>query len=311
MQAGEHPEPVEPETPSVADRFRGVGVALVTPMGPDGAVDEEALHHHAAFQCEAGSDVLVPCGTTGESATLAPAEHQRVVEVTVDASAGRRPIMAGAGGNDTARVLELAHASVEAGADALLSVSPAYNKPTPAGLLAHYSAIAEAVDVPVVLYNVPGRTASNVPPEVVLELAHIDNVIGVKEASGDLEQVMTLIDGRPEDFPVLSGDDSLTLPMLSVGADGVISVVANQAPRMFSDMVHAALDGAWEDARALHYRLLPLMRANFLETNPILVKAGLALMGRVRENYRLPLVGPRDETRAAVAEALREAGLLR
>ncbi len=293
-------------------RYRGVGVALVTPMHRNGAVDDDALHRHVGWQVAGGVDFLVPCGTTGESATLSPEEQQGVIRVAVAASAGRVPVMAGAGGNDTARVSELAQAAVEAGADAVLSVSPAYNKPSPAGLIAHFGAIAEAVHVPVFIYNVPGRTASNVPPHVVLELAQIENVCGIKEASGDLEQVMTLLRGRPEGFLVLSGDDGLTLAMLGLGADGVVSVVANQAPDSFSEMVHAALDGDLKTARSLHYELLPLMRANFLETNPIPVKAGLAMMGLVQEHYRLPLVAmaAQSEARDTLRSALVEAGLL-
>lgn len=307
-----------------ADSYRGVGVALVTPMQADGSVDEESLRSHVEYQMAGGVDFLVPCGTTGESVTLSPEEHCRVVQVVAQAaadglatgsddnSAARRvPVMAGAGGNDTARVVELAIATVEAGADALLSVSPAYNKPNRAGLIAHYEAIAGAVDIPVFIYNVPGRTASNVPPAVVLELARIDNICGIKEASGDLEQVMTLLRERPDDFLVLSGEDSLTLAMMGLGADGVISVVANQAPGPFAEMVHAAMTGEMVTAQELHYRLLPLMRANFLDTNPIPVKTGLAMMGRMQEYFRLPLVSlePGSEVRSSLRSALMEVGI--
>jgi len=291
--------------------FRGVGVALVTPMRSDGSVDEDALRTHVEAQVKGGLDFLVPCGTTGESATLTPAEQAAIIRTVVDAADGRVPVMAGAGGNDTARVVDLALAAVEAGADALLSVSPAYNKPTHEGLLAHYGAIAEEVEVGICLYNVPGRTASNMSPEVVRELARIPNVVAVKEASGDLEQVMTLLRERPEGFTVLSGDDSLTLPMVAAGGDGVISVVANQAPTEFSGMVHAALEGDFDRARELHYRLLPLMRANFVETNPIPVKTGLAMMGRMEENFRLPL-SPMTSTehRGILRRGLQAAGLV-
>jgi 4-hydroxy-tetrahydrodipicolinate synthase len=305
-----------------ADQFRGVGVALVTPMHTDGSIDDDALRAHAEYQLAGGVDVLVPCGTTGESATLSPGEQARVVaavsRVARESAAkdghqphGRSvPVMAGAGGNDTARVVELAAAAVEAGADAILSVSPAYNKPSRAGLIAHYQAVAEAVDRPVFIYNVPGRTASNVPTDVVLELAQVDNICGVKEASGDLEQVMSLLRERPADFLVLSGEDSLTLAMIAMGADGVVSVVANQMPGAFAEMVHAALSGDMEHAREIHYRLLPLMRANFLETNPIPVKTGLAMMGRMKEQFRLPLVAldPESGVRTALRAALTEAG---
>jgi len=291
--------------------FTGVGVALVTPMRADGSVDSEALERHVEAQIEGGVDFLVPCGTTGESATLSPDEQSAVIR-TVSAAADKRvPVMAGAGGNDTTRVVELAVAAVEAGADAILSVSPAYNKPGPAGLLAHYGRIAEAVEVGICVYNVPGRTASNVLPEVVLQLAGIENIVAVKEASGNLEQVMTLIRQRPRGFAVLSGDDSLTLPVLGVGGDGVISVVANQAPGTFSAMVHAALEGDFERARKLHYRLLPLMRANFVETNPVPVKTGLAMMGRMEEHFRLPLTPMTSaENRAVLRRGLIEADLL-
>jgi 4-hydroxy-tetrahydrodipicolinate synthase len=305
-----------------ADSYRGVGVALVTPMRADGSVDEDALRDHVAYQLAGGVDFLVPCGTTGESATLRPEEQRRVVEVVARAAGNasgavdavrppvaRAPVMAGAGGSDTARVVELAMAAVEAGADAILSVSPAYNKPSPAGLIAHYQAVAGAVDAPVFIYNVPGRTASNVPPDVVLELAQIHNICGIKEASGNLEQVMTLLRERPDDFLVLSGEDSLTLAMVGLGADGVVSVVANQTPRAFVEMVQAAMNSDIATAREIHYRILPLMRANFLETNPIPVKAGLAMMGRMEEYVRLPLVPLDAESevrrmlRAALAEA--------
>lgn len=300
------------------ESYRGVGVALVTPMHAGGALDEEALQRHVDYQLQGGVDFLVPCGTTGESATMSPEEHQHIVGIVARAaqdlpSGAERhtPVMAGAGGSDTARVVELAIASVEAGAGAILSVSPAYNKPTRAGLIAHYGAIAEAVDVPVFIYNVPGRTASNVRPDVVLELAQIDNICGIKEASGDLEQVMTLVRGRPRGFLVLSGDDSLTLAMVAVGVDGVVSVVANQAPGQFTEMVHAALRGDLDTSRRLHYSLLPLMRANFLETNPIPVKTGLALLGRMQENFRLPLVplAAESEVRHALQSALEDGGL--
>lgn len=304
------------------DSYRGVGVALVTPMHGDGSVDEDALRSHVAYQRAGGVDFLVPCGTTGESVTLSPEEHCRVVQVVAEAAADQpaggddtnrkpAPVMAGAGGNDTARVVDLAIATVEAGADAILSVSPAYNKPNRAGLIAHYAAIAAAVEVPVFIYNVPGRTASNVAPAVVLELAQIENICGIKEASGDLEQVMTLVRGRPGDFLVLSGEDTLTLAMTGLGADGVVSVVANQAPGPFADMVHAALQGEMVAAQKLHYQLLPLMRANFLDTNPIPVKTGLAMMGRMQENFRLPLVPlePGSEVRNSLLSALREAGI--
>lgn len=293
-----------------ADRFRGVGVALVTPFREDGSVDTDALRRHVNFQIEGGVGILVPCGTTGESATLSADEQALVVRETVSAAQGRVPVLAGAGSSDTADVIRRARAAREAGADGILSVSPAYNKPSQRGLVEHYRAVAEAVDCPVVVYNVPGRTSSNVLPETVLALAEVENIVGVKEASGDVNQIMTILRERPEGFLVLSGDDSLTLPLIAAGADGVISVVANEAPGLMSRMVGAALRGDYEEARALHYRLLPLMEANFVETNPIPVKAALAMMGRLKARYRLPLVplDPANEPR--VRHALAEAGLL-
>jgi 4-hydroxy-tetrahydrodipicolinate synthase len=291
-------------------RFSGTGVALVTPFREDGSVDVEDLRKHVEFQIENGVGVMVPCGTTGEGATLSTDEQRLVISTTVEAAQGRAPVLAGAGGSDTADVVRRARAAREAGADGILSVSPSYNKPTQRGLIEHYRAIAGAVDCPVIIYNVPGRTASNVLPETVLTLAEIENIAGVKEASGDVDQVMTLIRERPEGFIVLSGDDSLTFPLLAAGADGVISVVANLAPSLMSQMVERALGGDYEGARELHYRLLPLMRAIFVETNPIPVKAALEIMGHRRAHFRLPLLRPTSEVKAFLRRALIDAGLL-
>jgi 4-hydroxy-tetrahydrodipicolinate synthase len=291
-------------------RFSGTGVALVTPFREDGSVDVEDLRKHVEFQIENGVGVMVPCGTTGEGATLSTDEQRLVISTTVEAAQGRAPVLAGAGGSDTADVVRRARAAREAGADGILSVSPSYNKPTQRGLIEHYRAIAGAVDCPVIIYNVPGRTASNVLPETVLTLAEIENIAGVKEASGDVDQVMTLIRERPEGFIILSGDDSLTFPLLAAGADGVISVVANLAPSLMSQMVERALGGDYEGARELHYRLLPLMRAIFIETNPIPVKAALEIMGHRRAHFRLPLLRPTSEVKAFLRRALIDAGLL-
>jgi 4-hydroxy-tetrahydrodipicolinate synthase len=233
-----------------------------------------------------------------------------VIRTTVEAAQGRAPVLAGAGGSDTADVVRKARAAREAGADGILSVSPSYNKPTQRGLIEHYRAVAGAVDCPVFIYNVPGRTASNVLPETVLTLAEIENITGVKEASGDVDQVMTLIRERPEGFTILSGDDGLTFPLLAAGADGVISVVANLAPALMSQMVEKALSSDYEGARELHYRLLPLMRALFVETNPIPVKAALEILGHAQAHYRLPLVRPTSEVEAFLRSALIDAGLL-
>ena len=291
-------------------KFSGAGVALVTPFRDDGSIDVEDLRKHVEFQIENGVRVMVPGGTTGEGVTLSTDEHQLLIRTTVEATQGRAPVLAGAGGSDTADVVRKARAAREAGADGILSVSPAYNKPTQRGLIEHYRAVAGAVDCPLFIYNVPGRTASNVLPETVLTLAQIENIAGVKEASGDVDQVMTLIRERPDGFTILSGDDALTFPLLALGADGVISVVANLAPALMSQMVEKALSGDYEGARELHYRLLPLMRAIFVETNPIPVKAALEIMGHRKAHYRLPLVRPMSEVEAFLRSALTDAGLL-
>jgi 4-hydroxy-tetrahydrodipicolinate synthase len=291
-------------------RFHGTGVALVTPFAENGSIDHQQLRDHVESQIAGGVEFLVPCGTTGESATMNDREQAEVIAAVVDAAAGRVPVMAGAGANDTRHAIDLAEGAREAGADAILSVSPYYNKPSPAGLFAHYQSIAGVVDVPVIVYNVPGRTGSNISPRTLMRLADIENVKGVKEASGDLEQVMQILAQRPEGFLVLSGDDALTLPMVAAGADGVISVVSNEAPRPMSDMVRAAIAGDMERARELHYRLLPLMRANFIESNPIPVKSALEMMGRIRAYFRLPLVPLREERREELRAALVAAGLL-
>ena len=293
-----------------ASHFRGVGVALVTPFHEDGSVDTDALERHVEFQIDNGVGVMVPCGTTGESATLSADEQATVIGRTVHAARGRASVLAGAGGSDTADVVRRARAARDAGADGILSVSPAYNKPSQRGLVEHFRTVAAAVDCPVVLYNVPGRTSSNILPETVLGLAEVDNIVGVKEASGDVNQIMTIIRERPEGFLVLAGDDSLALPVIAAGADGVISVVANEAPDLMSRIVGAALRGDYDEARALHYRLLPLMQANFVETSPVPVKAALEMMGRLEARYRLPLVALDPVHEPRIRHALTEAGLL-
>jgi len=291
-------------------QFSGTGVALVTPFRNDGSVDVEDLRKNVELQIENGVRIMVPGGTTGEGATLSTDEQRLVISTTVEAAQGRAPVLAGAGGSDTADVIRKARAARDAGADGILSVSPSYNKPTQRGLIEHYRAIAGTVDCPVIIYNVPGRTASNVLPETVLALAEIENITGVKEASGDVNQVMTLIRERPEGFTILTGDDALTFPLLAAGADGVISVVANLAPALMSQMVERALGGDYEGARELHYRLLPLMRAIFVETNPIPVKAALEIMGHRKAHYRLPLVRPTSEVETFLRRALTDVGLL-
>jgi len=292
------------------NRFRGTGTALVTPFKEDGSIDRERFAQHIEAQVEGGVEFVVPCGTTGEGATMSADEQREVIALAVETAKGRVGVMAGAGGNKTDEVMGRAQAAQEVGADAILSVSPYYNKPTPAGLYGHYKAIAEAVDIPVFVYNVPGRTGSNVDAATLLRIAEIEKIAGVKEASGNIEQVMTIIGGRPDGFLVISGDDALTLPIIAAGGDGVVSVVANEAPAAMSDLVRAALTGDFEKARALHYKLLPLMQANFIESNPIPAKTALEFMGRGPANFRLPLAPLETEHVGALRAALERAGLL-
>ena len=290
--------------------FRGTGVALVTPFGDDGSIDFPKFSRHVEAQIEGGVEFLVPCGTTGESATMTAEERESVIAAAVEAAGGRVPVMGGAGTNDTREAVAMSRAAARAGADAILSVSPYYNKPTQNGLYAHFEAIASSVDLPVFVYNVPGRTSSNVQAETMLRLTAIENIAGVKEASGDLDQVATIVSGRPSDFLVLSGDDALSLPIIALGGDGVISVVSNEAPDPMSNLVRAALAGELARARDLHYLLLPLMTANFIETNPIPVKTALEMMDRMPANFRLPLVPMDEGNRGILRSALELAGLL-
>lgn len=290
--------------------FAGAGVALVTPFVKSGELDELALRRLVRRQVQGGIDVLVPCGTTGESATLGPKEQMRVIEITLEESGGSAPVLAGAGSNDTNGALEKTRAAVGLGAHGILSVGPYYNKPTSEGYYRHFSAIAEASTVPVIVYNVPGRTGSNIDAKTLLRLAAHPNIAGVKEASGNLGQVMEILRDRPEGFQVLSGDDAFTLAFMALGAEGVISVVANQAPGPMHELTAACARGDLPRARSIHNRLLPLMNLNFIESNPIPVKASLALMGLCEESYRLPLCPPTDATREALRVALRELELL-
>ena len=290
--------------------FRGTAPALVTPMTADGAVDLDAFAAQAERCLAAGVEYLVPCGTTGESATLTPDEQRAVIARTVQVSGGRAPVLAGAGSNATATAVALARGAKDAGADGVLVVTPYYNKPSPDGLALHYGAIAE-VGLPIVLYNVPGRTGANVPPEVVLRLAErVPAIVGVKEAAGRMDQVMTLVAGRPDGFAVLSGDDDLAFASVAAGIDGLISVVANEAPGETAAMVRAARDGDLATGRDLLYRLLPLMRANFIESNPGPVKAALEMMGVCAGHLRAPLAPITDDTRVVLTSALKHAGLL-
>ena len=290
-------------------RWRGAMTAIVTPFRADGEVDHEALAALVRWQVDQGIAGLVPAGPTGEGATLADEEHQAVVRTVVEAAEGRVPVIAGCGSNDTVRTVAAARRVEAAGADGLLVVSPYYNKPNRSGMVEHYRVVAEATGLPVVVYNVPGRTAQNLGAELILELAELPGIVAVKEASGDLDQIATILDRRPDSLAVLSGDDPLCLPTLALGADGIISVVSNEAPGEMSRMVAAALDGDFVAARELHYRLLPLMRANFNETNPVPVKTALALLGRCRGDLRAPLGPPEESTRASLRQALAAAGL--
>ncbi|HEX8088760.1 MAG TPA: 4-hydroxy-tetrahydrodipicolinate synthase [Blastocatellia bacterium] len=270
--------------------LKGCGTALVTPFKEDLSIDEEALRGLVEFQVAEGVDFLVPCGTTGESATLSADEQRRVVEIVIQSAQGRVQVIAGAGGNNTAHVIELARGYERMGVRGLLSVSPYYNHPTQEGLYQHFRAIAEATRLPIIIYNVPPRTAVNILPDTVARLAQIPNIVGVKEASGDISQVAEIFSRVGGDFKVFSGDDSMTLPVTALGGAGLISVAANEAPRQMTALTRAALDNDWDQARRLNRELFPLMKANFIETSPGPVKAALAMMGRVKEVYRLPMV---------------------
>jgi 4-hydroxy-tetrahydrodipicolinate synthase len=284
--------------------FTGCGTALVTPFTSSGAVDEAAVRRLAKRQVEAGIHFLVPCGTTGEAPTLSAAERRRVVELVVDEVAGRVPVLAGAGGYDTREVIEAAKEMQSAGASGLLSVTPYYNKPTPDGLVRHYQAIAEATPLPIVVYNVPGRTGCNVDPGTLARLTTIPHVVAVKEASGNMTQICEVMRAVPPEFIVLSGDDALTLPAMAVGARGIVSVTSNELPAEMTQLVEAAEANDFSYAREIHARLLPLMLANFAESNPIPVKCVMAQMGLLEESYRLPMVSPRAETREKLARIL-------
>ena len=290
-------------------RLQGCGTALVTPFTERGDVDYPALRALVDWQIAEGIDFLVPCGSTGEAQTLDDTERERVVSLVVETAAGRVPVMAGASSNDTSRAVAEARRMSRAGADYILTATPYYNKPTQGGLYRHFSAIADASPKPICLYNVPGRTAVNLQPAVTLQLAEHRNVMGIKEASGDLAQIMWILRSRPEDFSVLSGDDWLTLAVVAGGGDGLVSVASNEMPGQMRAMVALLLSGDLEKAREWHYRLLPLMEANFLESNPAPVKAALSLTGRIRNELRLPLVPVTDTTRTTIAGVLKDLGM--
>jgi 4-hydroxy-tetrahydrodipicolinate synthase len=289
--------------------WTGVGTALVTPFTRSGELDEKAVRRLGRRQIDAGIHFLVPCGTTGENPTLSLAERLRIVEILVDEAGGKVPVLAGAGGDHTQEVIHLAHEMAKAGAQGLLSVTPYYNKPTPDGLFEHYRAIAESTPLPVIVYNVPGRTGVNVDVPTLVRMAAIPNIVGVKEASGNVTQMCEICRAVPPDFLVLSGDDALTLPLMAVGGRGIVSVASNEIPAEMVQMVEAAERNDFAAARAVHARMLPLMMINFVESNPVPVKAAMAAMGLIEEIYRLPMVSPRAESRAKILRVLNDLAL--
>ncbi len=292
-------------------QFRGCGTALITPFRQDGSIDETALRNLVAWQVESGIDFLVPCGTTGETPTLSHDEWLQVIAITIEVVAGRVPIVAGATSNSTHDAVSKAkELAALPGVNGILTASPFYNKPTQEGQYRHFRAIAEAVDKPIILYNVPGRTGANIEPATLARLAEVPNIAGVKEASGNISQMAEVCNVVPEHFAVLSGDDAVTLPLIALGGVGIISVASNEIPREMSDMTRAALNNDWETARRIHRKYLPLMLANFIESNPMPVKAVLAMMGKLEEVYRLPMVPMRRDTRSKLQKVAAEAGLI-
>ena len=295
------------------DWLRGCATALVTPFTSTGAVDEACLRSLIDYQIAGGVKLLVPCGTTGESATMTDEEDQVVIRTTVETAKGRARVIAGTGSNATGVAIEYSKTARALGADAVLSVAPYYNKPTQEGLYAHFRAIADAIsDLPMVIYNVPGRTSSNISAQTTLRLARdCENIVATKEASGNLSQIMEILRERPANFRVLSGDDAVAFPLIALGAEGLISVASNEAPQFMSQMIEAALAGHWDVARELHFRLLPLMETNFIESSPGPVKAAMAMMGLLAENFRLPLVPVQESSRVKLREVLLDLGLIK
>lgn len=292
-------------------KLRGCGTALVTPFKSDTSVDEEALRGLVAWQVESGIDFLVPCGTTGETPTLTHDEWLRVIDVTIEVAAGRVPIVAGATSNSTHDAVQKAkEAAARPGVDAILTASPYYNKPTQEGQYRHFKAIAEAVDKPIILYNVPSRTGVNLEPSTMARLSEVPNILGVKEASGNISQIADLCSIVPETFLVFSGEDVLTLPVIALGGVGIISVASNEIPHELAEMTRAALDGNWGNARRINRKYLSLMQANFIESNPMPVKAVLAMMGKIEEVYRLPLVPMKRDTRSRLQRVATDVGLV-
>lgn len=293
-------------------KLRGCGTALVTPFRSDGSIDEPALRSLVSWQIESEIDFLVPCGTTGETPTLSRQEWLRVIEITIEVVRGRVPVVAGATSNSTQDAVEKAKAvAAIPGVDAILTASPYYNKPTQEGQFQHFRAIAEAADKPLVLYNVPGRTGANIEPATLARLAEIKNIVAVKEASGNISQIAEVFTAVPEHFLVFSGDDAITLPVVALGGAGIISVASNEIPREMAKMTRAALTNDWDTARRIHRKFLPLMQANFIESNPLPVKAVLAMMGKIEEQYRLPLLPMRPDTRKKLESIAASAGLIK
>jgi len=290
--------------------FTGCGTALVTPFRADQSLDEATLRRLVRRQIEAGVNFLVPCGTTGESPTLTREEHLRVIEITLDEAKGRVPVLGGAGGYNTREVIELARELEQLGVDGILSVTPYYNKPTQEGLYQHYKAIAAAIPLPIIVYSVQGRTGVNVEPATLARLAAIDNIAGVKEASGNITQMASVIHQVPPEFIVLSGDDAITLPLMALGGRGIVSVVSNEIPAEMTQLAQLCLAGDFAGARAVQRKYLPLMEVNFIESNPIPVKAALALMGLLEPVYRLPMVPPKEENLTRIEKVLESVGLL-
>lgn len=292
-------------------KLEGAITAIVTPFKKDGSFDVQAMKKLVKYQLEGGINGIAVCATTGEAVTLNDEEYALVIKCVVDEVAGKVPVIAGAGSNDTQKAIKFSKVAQQQGVNALLHVTPYYNKPTPNGLVAHFKAIANAVDLPIILYNVPGRTGSNVLPATIIRIAtEVSAVIAVKEASGSIEQMGEIIKNAPSGFAVLSGDDSMTLPMMILGGKGCISVVANEVPKEFTNLCQAALKGNWDEARRLHFKLLNLMKVNFIESNPIPVKTALSMMGYMQENFRLPIVPIEDKNRPAVEKCLKELGLI-
>lgn len=292
------------------NRLRGCGTAIITPFNRDETIDEPAFRRLIEFQLAGGVDFIVACGTTGESVTLSEDEQARVVELTIAACDGRAPVVAGAGGYNTREVIEKIHRYEALGADAILSVTPYYNKPTQEGLYQHYRAIAESTRLPIILYSVQGRTAVNLEPATVARLAEIENIAGIKEASGNIAQIAEIASLVDESFKLFAGDDAVVLPVAALGGVGVISVASNLAPRQVSDLCHASVEGRFDEARQLNRQLTPVFKAMFIESNPIPVKAALAMTGMIEEVYRLPLTPMSGANRARLEQVLIEAGVL-